>query len=291
MARAGITLEPGNIVTLELDGTLVYVENVQPTFAAVVALPEQLSERADERVFTPGKVGAKKISPFSSAEKHFKPADLSPRNRDFIRTYERLREQHGPHYVQRTPEEEAAMSVRKETGSRAPRGAGKRAQKRAAMKIVQLKCVTCGEQRGHPKHPDDHEFVAPAGAAASVGTTDAVHTRKRKGGGSSPRAAAPATRYTLASEDLSKARAQPRGDKFNEGNRSHRVVLALKGLPNSTGTLDEVIAAVCSDGKTPPANPEKVVRRALHQLRKPEFGSCVTCDSAPADEASGTDDE
>jgi hypothetical protein len=268
MAVRGITLERGTVVVLELDGTLVYVEDVQPTWGGVVALPEQPADRADDRCFTAGKVGVKKISPFSSG-KTIKVTDLSPRNKEFIGTYEQLREKHGPHYVQRTPEEEAAMSVKKVTAPpRSERaGTGKRAQKRAALKNLQRKCAQCNQQPGHPNHPGDHVFVEPAEAIEEVKATRPHPT---------PKASVP--RYTLVHTDLTVARAQPRGDKFNEGNRSHRVVLALASLPAKTGTLDEVVAALCSDGKLPPANPQKVVRRTLNQLTKEAFGSCVSTD-------------
>lgn len=275
MGVKGISLERGTIVVLSLDGTLVYVEDVQPMWAAVVALPEQPAERNDDRgVFTAGKVSPKKISPFSAADRVVAVPDLSERNREFIGTYEQLRTAHGPHYIQRTPEEEAAMSVRKETGAgeRAPRGQGKRAQKRAAKSSrLHQRCATCNEQPGHPNHPGKHDFVPPADAAEPTEAAAPVAPTRR----SSRVSAAPA-RYTLVSDDLSKAQAQPRGDKFNVGNRSHRVVLALASLPEKSGTLDDVVAALCSDGKTPPANPQKIVRRTLNQLRKPEFGSCVT---------------
>jgi hypothetical protein len=277
MTVRGITLEVGSVVLLSLDGTLVYVESTQPTFAAVVALPEQLKDRADDRVFTPGKVGAKKISPFSTTDRVLAVSELTPRNREFIGTYEKLREQHGPHYVQRTPEEEAAMSVKKITQQKNARGpatsrVSKRAQKRAVIKNLQIKCTACSEQRGHPNHPSDHEFVPPALQGSSQPEEAAPKRTPRQ-----PKAAsAPAARYTLVNPDLTSAKAQPRGDKFNDGNRSHRVVLALAGLPGSAGSLDEVIAALCADGKTPPANPAKVVRRTLNQLTKVEFGSCVT---------------
>lgn len=274
MAVKGITLEVGTIVVLSLDGTLVYVEDVQPTFAAVIALPEQPTERADDRVFTPGKVGPKKISPFSQSDKQVKVTDLSPRNREFIGTYEQLRKQHGPHYVQRTPEEEA-MSVKKITPTRAE-GTGKRAQKRKASRLHQ-RCATCGEQPGHPNHPKQHDFVPPTDAPTDEAPAPAREPRR-------PKAAPSAARYTLVSHDLSAARSQPRGDKFNEGNRSHRVVLALGALPDKTGTVDDVVAKMCSDGKTPPANPQKIVRRTLNQLRKPAFGSCVTTDAPVADD-------
>lgn len=260
----GVTLEPGTIVVLSLDGTLVFVEDLQSTFAAVVALPEQPTQRADDRVFTPGKVGVKRISPFSTFDRIVPRDQLSARNAHFLDTYEDLRDKHGNHYVARTPEEEAAMSVTKVQPE--SRGSGRRAQKRAAAR--QQKCATCGEQPGHPTHPSDHAFVPPADASGQP-----EDTAKRQ-----PRTATSSAvgRYTLVNEDLTAARAQPRGDKYNVGNRSHRVVLALASLPEKTGSLDDVIAALCADGQTPPSNPEKITRRTLNQLATEEFGSCVT---------------
>jgi hypothetical protein len=285
----GISLQRGTIVVLSLDGSIVYVEDVQPTYAAVVALPEQPATRDDKQgVFTPGKVGAKKISPFSQPDREVAVPDLSPRNREFIGTYEQLRKDHGPHFVQRTPEEDAKM-VRKETGERAPRGQGKRAQKRAAGPKYLQRCATCSEQPAHPNHDKGgHTFVPPTEATTPTDEAPAPTREPRR-----PKATASPSvvRYTLVSDDLSAARAQPRGDKFNDGNRSHRVVLALASLPAKTGTLDEVVAAMCADGKLPPANPPKVARRTLNQLRKPAFGSCVTTDGAAPDDDAQDDGE
>lgn len=277
MGVRGITLVPGTIVVLSLDGTMVYIESVCPTFAAVIALPEQPTERADDRVFTPGKVGAKKISPFSTTDRVVAVGDLTPRNREFIGTYEKLRTEHGAHYIQRTPEEAAAMSVRKATqaaggvSTRAPKGTGKRALKRAAGKTYLQKCSTCNEQPGHPNHPGDHAFVAPALPVETPAASSPATLKQR-----AERKSAGEPRYTLVSADLTAAKAQPRGDKFNDGNRSHRVVAALASLPGSVGTIDDVIAALLADGKTPPANPQKVVRRTLNQLTTPAFGAVVT---------------
>lgn len=273
MSVAGISLVPGQVVVLALDGTLVYIEDVQPTFAAVIALPEQPSARTDERVFTPGRVGVKKISPYSKPATQVEIFRLSERNKEFIGTYETLRDKHGPHFVQRTPEEEAAMAVTKakppkDIATASPRqarvGKGTRAMKRAAARAAA--CATCGECSAHPNHPTGHAFVAK------------TEVPMKTGRGKPARSSAPTAEpiYKLVALDLTAARAQPRGEKFNEGNRSYRVFLALKGLPDSAGTLEDVITAVCTDGAAPPSNPEKIVRRTLNQLTTEEFGSCVT---------------
>lgn len=288
MGVRGITLDAGSVVVLSLDGTMVYIEAVCPTHASVVALPEQPTARADDRVFTPGKVGIKKISPFSTTDRVVPVIELSARNKEFIGTYEKLREQHGAHYIARSPEEEAAMSVRKAQPSRASKstGTGKRALKRAAGKNYLRRCATCNEQPGHPNHPNVHEFV-PASPLEVPGKSDQVVAASPRAKRVAPSAAAAPTRYTLVSTNLTAAKAQPRGDKFNDGNRSHRVVCALAGLPDKTGTLDEVIGALLADGKTPPANPQKVVRRTLNQLTKPDFGACVSTSGATTVEDDG----
>jgi hypothetical protein len=269
----GISLEQGSIVILSLDGTLVYVEDVQPIFAAVVALPEQFPERASERVFTPGRVGVKKISPFSQADRTLSLAELSERNRAFISTYRALRETHGNNHIQRTPEEEAAMTVTKVTPP------SRRKQR----------CAKCHEQPGHFNHPGDHEFIdAPAAAGVS-----SKQEKRRAARAASKAVAAPssptpvsgtarssgdaaAAVYTLISSDLTAARAQPRGERYNDGNRSFRVFAALRDRPGSTGTLEDVVSAIVADGQTPLANPAKVARRTLTQLTKPAFGAIVT---------------
>lgn len=288
-----VTLEPGSIVVLSLDGTLVYIEDVQSTFAAVVALPDQPPGDASKRVFSPGKVGAKKISPFSTWSRQIAVSDLSDRNKDFIANYETWRGKFGPNYIHRTPEEiaaaEAAGTPIAAASTRAARGQGKRALKRAQAKAaaaaglpvparksrgkkaptaLQAKCETCGQQSGHPNHPSDHAFVA----STVVEAPEAPVARRTR----AAKEPASAGVYTLVSDDLTKAKAQPRGDKFNDGNRSHRVVRAIASLPSKAGTLGEVLRALLRDGGTPLANPQKVARRTLHQLMTEPFGQVVT---------------
>lgn len=265
-----VSLEPGQVAVLSIDGTLVYVEDVTATSASVVALPDQPPR--PNGVFTPGRVGAKRISPYSRAERIVPVTELSQRNRDFIGNYETLRTKHGNNYVDRTPEELAAMTVTKKSG-RKPR--------------YKQRCATCGQQPGHPDHgttDGKHEFVAPA---AETAPAERKSTRRASRFSDAV--------YTLKAGDveklLAKARQQPRGDKYNHGNRSHRVVIALQGLANQSGTLDEVTRALVQDGEKPPANPQKVVRRTLHQLMKAEFGSIVTrSTSSSTDDADGDDE-
>lgn len=286
----GITLETGTIVVLSLDGTLVFVEDVQPTWAAVVALPEQLTERTDERVFTPGKVGVKKISPYSSSSRVLAVTDLTPRNVAFIKDYVALRDAHGPHFVQRTPEEEAAMAVTKIKPSRAEKRKGRAPKGETAEQHFKKRCAQCNEQPGHPNHPGDHTFVEPEPEAP---TTPAASQPKRpvRSSGPRPSAASVGAIYALVSSDLTKAKAQPRGDRYNDGNRSYRVVLAISTLPNCTGTLEDVVAALAADGGKAMTNPAKVARRTLNQLTKADFGACVTrTGGAATDDSDDSDD-
>jgi len=248
----GISLEPGTIVVLELDGTLVYVEDVQPTYAAVVALPDQPAGRALNHVFTPGKVGAKKISPYSSIDKAVPVADLSDRNREFVGTFETLRNQHGPHFVVRNPEDQVTVTKAQPVKSREKlsdsdrqnRRKERRAKKRAS------KCAQCGQQSGHPNHPNDHAFIAPSDEAAPA-------PRARKSRSAEPR-------FRIVSTDLTKARTA--SDKFADGNRFHRVFRALSSLGEGAFSVDDITAALVKDGGKMPANPDKVTRRALSQL-------------------------
>jgi len=166
----GVTLTPGTVGVLSLDGTLVYIEAIEQTFAGVVALPDQPTDRKDERVFTPGRVGMKKISPFSEFDKTVPIEDLTQRNKDFIGTFEKLRSVHGPNFVDRTPEEEAAYQAQANPPDKGAARAAKKAERAAAKEAKKkngarylLKCQTCGQQPGHPNHPDDHAFVPPPG--------------------------------------------------------------------------------------------------------------------------------
>lgn len=261
----GVTLVPNSVFVLSLDGTLVFVEDIQPTYAAVLALPEQPAARSDQRVFTPGRVGAKKISPFAGYDREIKFDDLSERNQSFIMNFEEWRRAHGPFWVHRTPEELAAQEA-------APVTVTKAGPKKKLRRT--LKCATCNQQPGHPNHPSDHEFVEPAASAADA-TADATPRAAKEPRAKKERAAKGDPAYTLTSDDMTKARAQKRGERYNDGNRSHRVVRALASLPGRTGTVDDIIGALLKDGAAMLANPEKVVKRTISQLSSAEFGACV----------------
>lgn len=253
----GVKLQRGTIVVLSLDGTLVYVEDVQPTHCAVVALPEQPPGRRVDAVFTPGKVGAKKISPYAGYDREIAVSELSDRNREFIGTYETLRTQHGPNYVQRTPEEEKAMSVIK--AGPAPRERKKRSpedkkNKRAERRANNVICVKCGKARKHADHAfNTCTFEAPPEKV------------KRACAEAAPAAAAGPARYRVVSTDLTKA--QEASDKFKDGNRFWRVFRALNGLPESTGAMEDIVRAVVLDGGREMSDVEKVTRRALKGLQ------------------------
>ena len=167
MSTKGVSLVQGQVVVLALDGTMVYVEQVEPFFIGVVALPEQPASRADERVFTPGRVGTKKISPMASASEIIDVKDLSERNKKFIGEYETLRQKHGNNYIGddelRAAAEAAANAPDKATlkaQAKAERAAAKIAKKTSGPKFLQ-RCEECGEQPGHPNHPGQHAFKAP----------------------------------------------------------------------------------------------------------------------------------
>jgi hypothetical protein len=188
--------------------------------------------------------------------------ELSERNREFIGTFEQLRKQHGPNYVQRTAEElaaqEAAVSVTKVNPTRAPRGSvtpGDRAARRAARKASKVPCVKCSLLPIHASHQrgGSCEYEAP--------TKKTRGGRELKAGTSEPKVG---KTYRVTNPDITALQAA--NDKFAQGNRFFRVFLALKNLPESTGTLAQIMSAVAQDAGKPMTNPEKVTRRALKGL-------------------------
>jgi hypothetical protein len=194
-------------------------------------------------------VKARRISPFSAALKLVPVGELSPVNQDFLTHFREWRAEHGPNYVvggvASAPED-------------APPAKPSRAQLRA-------KCATCGEQRGHFNHPDQHEFVPPAADAAPAPST--------KRSERSAKQTSPSGRYKLVSTNLKKARAVD--DRYKEDNRGHRVFNVLRGLPDSTGTLEDIVLGLVKDGGKIPGDPEKLVRRVMQQLQSDEYGALV----------------
>lgn len=117
MSSKGISLVAGQVVRLEINGALVYVESVTTKAAELIVLPQQGDTfDADDR-FVPGRVGVIKVSPFATGEE-VPIVDLSDRNRSFIGSYEQLREQHGPKFIDQTEEEATAMAVKKSAGTK-----------------------------------------------------------------------------------------------------------------------------------------------------------------------------
>lgn len=269
----GVSLEQATVVVLELDGTLVYVETMETTYAGVVALPDQPTERTDERVFTPGRVGMKKISPFSSAAKVIPMADLSERNKTFIATFEKLRAEHGNNYVDRTPEEAAAEAaklagpVKKAKRTPEEKAAAKAAKKAKTGPRFLQRCVTCGEQPGHPSHGDadgQHPCDLPAApaplcAACDEPESDPVHAKEKADGGHKfiagkkfPRADKPARepkekpvraakppktkpaaldldrKFTWAGDDKSRAMLAAMNPKYKDGNSGAAIIDLIK---------------------------------------------------------------
>ena len=260
MSMKGVVLERAQVAILSLDGSLVYVEDVQPTHVAVVALPEQLSERSASCVFTAGRVGAKKISPYSKPDKIVPITELSPRNRAFIGEYEALRKQHGPNFVQRTPEEEAKMTVIKAgPAPRSRKSPEEKKKKRLERRANKVLCVKCGKAKIHADHAfGTCDFEGPPLTGRTSASGDVQTIPK------APRAAKVEGRYQMINTDPAKVQAE--NDKFKEGNRFFRVFRALQQLPESTGSLEDIMRAVAMDGARPMTNPEKVARRALKQL-------------------------
>jgi len=170
-------MQAGQVGVLDLDGTLIYIDEVQAVFAGVVALPEQpAATNGRKSVFTAGRVGIKKISPAATLESVVDIATLSERNKNFIDTFKDLSVKHGPNYVDRTPEEQAAFDAVMNPPPKQKRE--KKEKQPAGPRVLNQKCTQCGEQRGHPKHPGDHEFQAPAAPevlCAACGQNEKAH--------------------------------------------------------------------------------------------------------------------
>lgn len=244
MSTKGIKLKEGMACVLELDGTLVYVESVTPVCAVVVAPPDQPATRNITPSFTPGRVGGKRISPYAEFSAVIEHDQLTPRNQKFILEYQRWREEKGINYVERTPEEIAALEAAAVAPTKEQRKEQKQREKKErkdakrALRVTPRylqKCQTCGNQPGHPDHgtgPDKHEFVPPIQVEASNTVGDAPELgearvkperRKRAAEGSSKGVDVAATyRWVGTPEALAAvAGANP---KYADGNSGRFVV-------------------------------------------------------------------
>jgi hypothetical protein len=264
----GVVLEPGKVYVLAIDNTMVYVETVTATFASVVALPEQPPTRTDDRVFTPGKVGAKKISPFSLPDENFPDSEaghipvtqLSDRNKDFIGTFEKLREANGPNFVDQTEEEKkraAAPGGVKKVGpdkeaKKAERAAKREAKKaereqkkaeRLAAKVAAAppSCEGCDKQFFRTQngvHYAGADETSPMWGICTILLAAVAPRKQRTPKVVDPNSPAKAPRTPKASTNKSDlkfkllrdnlAQASAEKDKFKAGNRGHKVYEAFK---------------------------------------------------------------
>lgn len=272
----GHALTPGTVVELALDGTVVYVESVSSTYAAVVALPDQSQSqagRSDDRVFTPGKVGAKKLSPFAGVNREIAVPDLTERNRGFIGSYETLRKQHGDAYVDMTEEERAAMSVKKikpdkearkaeREAQRAQRKAEKQAARNAKKNAPRMlqRCQVCNEQPGHPSHPGDHEFVPPTDAPAKAPKAPREPRAPRAGKSDLP---ADPFRWVGTVDQLNVLAAV--NPKYKPNNSGAAIIEIIRAKLKDGATLEHVKEQLAAHPKWHDV-PEERIKVALGQL-------------------------
>lgn len=292
MTTKGITLEQGQVVVLALDGSLVYVESVQTAYAEVVALPEQLATRTEGPVFTPGRVGAKKISPFSKADRVVPVTDLTERNKTFIMSFEKLRAEFGPNHIDRTPEELAAFQAanapkpdkatlklqrdeareKAKTGRQAEKAAKKAAKAGASGPRYLQRCAVCGEQPGNPtKHgtadqiaadPALHEFVAPAAPTVEPEQPKAVKAPR------TPRASG---KSSLAGSfrwigDDDKLKLLAAGNpKYKDGNSGGAIVAEIRDAGDDGISIAGIVQAFTAHDKWSSV-PEERIEFAFKQL-------------------------
>lgn len=306
----GIVLAVGQVVVLAIDNTMVYVEQVTPTFASVVALPEQPATRTDDRVFTPGKVGAKKISPFSLPDENFPDSEggvipvpqLSQRNKDFIGTYEKLRADNGPNFVDQTEAEKktaAAGGVKKVKPPKADRSA-KKAEREAAKAEKKAKrdaeraaaaappaCAGCDAgyfRTANGVHHSGADETAPMWGICSILLAGIKQPRVRvPKSPSEPKAVRTpkattdksALRFKLVNDSLATASAEK--DKFKAGNRGHKVYeafkIALAELGDTASVAQVMEAAAVRHGADWSNDPEGVCYNALNDLTKDALGN------------------
>lgn len=304
MSSKGMSLKMGEVVILSLDGTLVYIEQVAPTFVGVVALPEQDDARSDERVFVAGRVGMKKISPYAKADIVVDVNDLSERNRAFLAGFEKLRAEHGPNYIDMTEAERAAKVVTKVTKAKPAVVEGQSREDRKAARRAEREAVRTARR--------DAKAAAKAAAASppTCAFCDAGNFRNAAGvhfdgtdesgkllgicaillhgvGAKTPKSSTPRTpreikapsgepgkRYHVLTTDLTTAIAL--NPKFTEKNRGGRVFAALCAMPDQTGNVAEVMTKTAElFGDDWCRDPEKITTKALKELTRTEFGACL----------------
>lgn len=249
MSVKGIQVTQGSIVVLQINGALVYVEEVQPTKCKLVALPDQpTTYDPKEQFLTPGSVKARVVSPYIAIEKEVAVPELSDRNRQFLGDLEKLREQHGDKYVDQIPEEAARMSVKKAQPSK------KTAKVRA--------------QQGASQETPDQE------APATKDSTDDEPKEKRA---RKPRRDVDRRFKRVAGREIPKEVEKKNGEletKFNAGNRGWKVLDALEKL-GGEASIQEVVDHLAQADPHWCAHPAKVVTRALTQLTDEKFGAIL----------------
>lgn len=244
-------LTPGKAFVLALDGTLVFVEEIQPHYAGVVALPEQVTPRPSGCAFTPGRVGLKKISPLVKAEREVPLDTLSVGNSEWLAVYKTLRDEKGANHVHpEPPAEEKPVAVFK---------AGPRKEKKEKRERgLRARCETCGQQPGHPNHPGDHAFVAPAAdAAGDAPEPEKPKREKKEKPARTPRASGPDpnARYRWVGTDDQITVLAGGNPKYKPNNSGFAIIEAIKA---GHETAEAVCVALATGDKWKGVPPDRV---------------------------------
>ena len=246
----GVVMEPGQVVVLSLDGSLVFVEETTRLYSGVVPLPEQPPTRKEVRYFVPGRVGMKKISPFAGVDKVVPPEELSSVNLQFLSEFKQVRDEKGNNEVHLAKKEQP-VTVTKAGPKK------KRKKKSDIDEELRAKCQTCGEQRGHPKHPSDHEFVPPDDATPAPPAKEP--RQPRASGGRKP--SAPSTFKWIGSDLLVETLAAG-NPKYKDGNSGRAIVAAIQA---GASDLAAVMTTLANHDRWKLV-PEERVAFALKQL-------------------------
>lgn len=243
MSTKGIQVTPGMVAVLEINGAIVYVEEVLPTRCKLVCLPDQPTTFSQKEQFlTPGAVKARIVSPYIGIVNEVPVAELSDRNKDFIGSFEKLRELHGDKFVDQTPEEQARMSVKKIKPEKAKK-----------EKKVKNEVAT------DPADAPEASTGAPE-PKAKRGRRDVDLRYKR-----------------IPGKEIPKEVEKKNGSletKFNPGNRGWKVLTALEKL-GGEASIQEVIDHLEETSPQWCEHPIKVVTRALKQLSEEKFGAIL----------------